>query len=237
MDFENFLQPLNSSAIALKKRIAELKNDLFLVEEQTRVFELKLRLALENELIEVQELTVLYKKWQKFKKEKRLAQKQKGKNFEASTKPKIVEKNLIQLLQKANEQKEKKKWYREAMLCVHPDTFSMDDANLDAATETTSKLIEIYKNGTLEELKAFHAFVVKGHFLEASNKDNLGDDQTTAYLQIELNKLIVLLKQAKEKHTYIVLCTYKNPMTFLDELKAYYDDRIFKLKKRTRKAF
>ena len=57
-----------------------------------------------------------------------------------------------------------------------------------------------------------------------------------------MNKLILLLKLEKQleltktKHTYKVLTEYDNLLTFIDELKEYYKDRIFKLKKRTRKA-
>src|SRR5680860_1114419 len=49
-------------------------------------------------------------------------------------------------------------------------------------------------------------------------------------------KLKKLLQLAKTNHTYKVLTEYENPLTFIDELKEYYHDRIYKLKKRTRKA-
>ena len=56
------------------------------------------------------------------------------------------------------------------------------------------------------------------------------------YLQNELEQLKNQLENAKIQHTYKVLMEYENPLTFIDELKEYYTDRIFKLKKRTRKA-
>jgi hypothetical protein len=70
------------------------------------------------------------------------------------------------------------------------------------------------------------------HFPEFSEKNTKED----FYLQNELTKLEKQLQVAKTKLTYIVLTEYENPLTFIDELKEYYQDRIFKLKKRTRKA-
>ncbi len=72
------------------------------------------------------------------------------------------------------------------------------------------------------------------HFPESSDKNIIYKED--AYLQNELLKLENQLQLAKTKHTYKVLTEYENPLTFIDELKEYYQDRIFKLKKRTRKA-
>ena len=41
---------------------------------------------------------------------------------------------------------------------------------------------------------------------------------------------------AKNHSLYKVITEYENPLTFIDELKDYYEDRILKLKKRTRKG-
>jgi len=56
------------------------------------------------------------------------------------------------------------------------------------------------------------------------------------YLEKEISQLEKQLEQAKRKHTFKVLSEYENPLTFIEELKEYYLDRIFKLRKRTRKA-
>ncbi|HUH46123.1 MAG TPA: hypothetical protein VLZ54_03135, partial [Arenibacter sp.] len=58
----------------------------------------------------------------------------------------------------------------------------------------------------------------------------------TDYLILERNKLKKELEIAKNRHTYKVLTTYEDPMLFPEELKAYYQDRILKLKRRTRTA-
>ncbi|MDP3358866.1 MAG: hypothetical protein Q8S41_05900 [Lutibacter sp.] len=112
----------------------------------------------------------------------------------------------------------------------------MHDEKIDLATEVTSKLIEIYQTGNLAELQNFHKHIFSGnammHFPEFSEKTA----QEDSYLQNELLKLEKQLQVAKNKHTYKVFTEYENPLTFIDELKEYYHDRIFKLKKRTRKA-
>jgi Fe-S cluster assembly scaffold protein SufB len=137
------------------------------------------------------------------------------------------------------EQKEKKKLYREAMLHVHPDKFHLSEKETETATEVTSKLIEIYKTGSLETLQAYHAHIFEGNTnivledsaskIEVLSKDN--------YLQQEIERLEKDIAIAKDYHLYKVITEYENPLTFVDELKDYYDDRIFKLKKRTRKGF
>lgn len=219
----------------LKAKISLLQKELNGIEQKTTAFESILRSHLTSEIIEEQELTVLYKKVQLAKKEKRFAQKKKGKNSKDVDGLKVIAKNSANATSD-DDQKEKKRLYREAMLFVHPDKFSMHHEKIDLATEVTTKLIEIYQTGNLEELQIFHTHIFSGNammqFIEFSEKTAKED----AYLQNELEKLEKQLQIAKNKHTYKVLTEYENPLTFIDELKEYYQDRIFKLKKRTRKA-
>ena len=67
--------------LLLKVKIELLQSQLDEIEQKTTAFEAVLRSNLENQLIEEQELTILYKKIQQAKKEKRLNQKKKGKNY------------------------------------------------------------------------------------------------------------------------------------------------------------
>jgi len=224
--------------LLLKAQINLLEHELNEIEQKTIAFEAILRSHLTNELIEEQELTVLYKKVQLAKKEKRVAQKRKGKNFKEVEGLKVI-KNERTNSSNEEDQKELKRLYREAMLYVHPDKFSMHHEKIDLATEITTKLIEIYQTGNLEALQTYHTHIFSGNALlqfikPASVKsDSIAKD---TYLQQELEQLIQELVSAKAQHTYKVLTGYENPLTFIDELKAYYKDRIFKLKKRTRKA-
>ncbi|MBK5209380.1 MAG: hypothetical protein JJE44_07735 [Flavobacteriaceae bacterium] len=223
--------------LLLKAKINLVQQELNEIEQKVNAFEAILRSYLENEIIEEQELTVLYKKLQLAKKEKRFAQKKKGKNFKEVEGLKVISNNIRQT-NSLDEQKEKKRLYREAMLFVHPDKFSMHDEKIDLATDITTKLIEIYQTGNLAELQIYHTHIFSGNammqFPETSEK-NVNAKQDS-YLKNELEKLEKQLQLAKNKHIFKVLTEYENPLTFIDELKEYYHDRIFKLKKRTRKA-
>ena len=223
--------------LLLKAKIALLQLELNDIEQKTNAFEAILRSHLTNELIEEQELTVLYKKVQLAKKEKRFAQKKKGKNFKDLEGLKVIAKNNVNSTSE-DDQKEKKRLYREAMLFVHPDKFSMQGEKIDLATEVTTKLIQIYQTGNLAELQIFHTHIFSGNAMMQFpvNFEINASATDDAYLQNELLKLEKQLQVAKTKHTYNVLTEYENPLTFIDELKEYYQDRIFKLKKRTRKA-
>lgn len=218
----------------LKTQIQAIEQELAGVEQKTIAFENTLRNALADQLIEVQELSVLYKEQKRAKKEKRLAQKKRGKNYQAPEGLKQVSKPKPQA-DNEGEEKERKRLYREAMLHVHPDKFSTSagEDQIDLATEMTSKLIDIYKSGTLEALQSFHAHIFSGAALSIDDhkvKDVLKDD----YLEKELERLRRELLIAKARHTYEVLTEYKDPLTFIDELVIYYRDRIQKLKRRTR---
>lgn len=223
--------------LMLKAKISLLQQELNGIWQKTNAFEAILRMHLSNELIEEQELTVLYKKVQLAKKEKRFAQKKKGKNFKETEGLKVVAKNSVNITSD-DDQKEKKRLYREAMLFVHPDKFSMHHEKIDSATEVTTKLIEIYQTGNLAELQIFHTHIFSGNAMMQFPINSEINSTATAdsYLQNELEKLEKQLQLSKTKHTYKVLTEYENPLTFIDELKEYYNDRIFKLKKRTRKA-
>ncbi len=221
----------------LKHEIRLLEDELKQVEQRIQEFEHTLRTALINELVEERELSVLYKSLKRAKKEKRLEQKKRGKNYKEPVGLKPVSKQAEPI--NPEDQKERKRLYREAMFHVHPDNFSMQDADHELATETTAKLIEVYNAGSLSELQAFHAHIVSGIALgEASSfpKPAQGTVAPDAYLKQEIARLEKQLAQAKARHIYFVLTEYENPLSFIDELRAYYNDRIAKLRKRTRKG-
>lgn len=225
--------------LSLKAQIQALNEELRLIEQETQAFEAKLRTILVDMIIEEQELSDLYRRMQKAKKEKRLEQKKRGKNYKEP-------KGIRQISQKDNpapsskeEIKELKRLYREAMLHVHPDKFSMNEDKIDLATEITSKLIEIYNSENLEELQLFHSHIFSGNALQQpldSIPKVLNSLPEELYLVRQKEKLEQKLAQAKNRPTYRVLKDYKHPMHFAEELKAYYSDRLFKLRKRTRKA-
>lgn len=218
----------------LKAEINRLQMEIDDVNQRTSAFENLLRAKIEDEIIKEQELSLLYKQQKKAKKAKRLAQKKRGKNFDqtgilSSNQPKPIP------IKNPMEQEQRKQLYREAMLYVHPDKFSMQTDKLDLATEITTKLIEIYRSGDLTALKAYHAHIFSGNTLIVPPKNqDPSKGPELAYLKMELKKLQEELAETKNKHTYKVLTEYENPMSFVDELKAYYKDRLMKLRKRTR---
>lgn len=233
-DSESLIKKTDVNLLELKERIVSLKKEINQIEHNLFPFEQSLRNAIADLLVEERELTILYKTQKKAKKEKRLAQKKKGKNYVVSTSLKVVEKKVP--LSNDSNQKEKKRLYKEAMLYVHPDKFSLKENEQELATDITTKLIEIYKTGTLEELQAYHAHIFRGNtsiVLKNSSKQKNVIDKNT-YLKNEIIALEHQLESLLSSHTYTVLTSYEKPMLFVNELVAYYDDRIFKLKKRTR---
>ena len=90
----------------------------------------------------------------------------------------------------------------------------------------------------METLRAYHAHIFKGNTpiilndaaakIKVFSKDN--------YLEKEKERLETAIDLAKHNQLYQVITEYENPLTFVDELKEYYEGRIFQLKKRTRKG-
>ena len=235
MDKKRFLIDISSGEILnLQEKINILEAKIKEVEIKLFPFEQELRNAITDLLIEERELTILYKEQKKVKRAKRLEQKRKGKNYKESTDVIPVSKKKEE--EKVN-QKEKKRLYKEAMLYVHPDKYSMQENEQQKALELTKKLVEIYKEGSLLELEAFHAHIFGGNTTMNFDKDiSLVKKATsnTTYLINEVKHLEKKLADLLNSYTYKILTTYKNPMSFVDELKAYYNDRIYKLRKRTR---
>ncbi|RKF04486.1 hypothetical protein C8N26_1157 [Tenacibaculum lutimaris] len=236
MSKENFPTESKSDEVSrLQERIKNLETEIASVETKLFPFEQSLRNEISDLLVEERELVMLFKQQKKAKKEKRLAQKRKGKNYKEVIQVVPVSKERV--TQEREHQKEKKRLYKEAMLYVHPDKFSMQENEQEKATETTTKLIEIYQNGSLEELEAFHAHIFGGNTAISFDKDISLIQKTTnstSYLVKEVERLEKVLNDLLESYTYKVLTTYENPMSFVAELKTYYNDRIFKLRKRTR---
>lgn len=229
--------PDDTNQEELQGQIQILQQELARIQQETLAFETLLRSHLSDLIVEAQELFVLYKQIKKAKKAKRVAQKKRGKNYQDSKELQILS-EAKKNVSSPEQEKEKRRLYREAMLHVHPDKFYLSETETDIATEVTSRLIEIYKTESLETLQAYHVHIFKGKTnlvlddavskIEVSSKDN--------YLHLEKERLEKDIDLAKNDHLYKVVTEYENPLVFVEELKGYYQDRIFKLKKRTRKG-
>ncbi|MRT93017.1 hypothetical protein [Ancylomarina sp. 16SWW S1-10-2] len=225
--------------LSIEAQIQALTNELEVVEYETSVFEASLRAILIDMIIEEQELSDLYRQMQKAKKEKRLEQRKRGKNYQEPKGLKISSTKEAKPLETDEDSKEKKRLYREAMLHVHPDKFAMKEDKIDLATEITSQLIQIYKTGSLADLQLYHNHIFTGNtILEKKNTESSNSNTTVidSYLKHQKEELEKKLFLAKNRQTYSVLKDYENPMLFAEELKAYYTDRLLKLRKRTRKS-
>ena len=232
----NILPP-DDTQLQLQISIEAVKQELDTITNQINAFEDVLRLHLTDYIIETQELSTLYKQQKRAKKDKRLAQKQRGKHYKAQkglqsiTKPTASVSNVD-----ADTRMLKKKLYREAMLYVHPDKFSLSPSEQESATEITTQLIQIYKHEDLEALQAFHAQIFSNSLninVNTQIKTPPSINKTEA-LQLTLKQLEKQLATLKANELYTIISTYKNPLHFVDELILYYKDKIEKLKKRTR---
>lgn len=228
--------PIRRSAV-LQAEVEALRQELERSERQLSAFEAQLRALLINELIEEQELFLLYKQQKQAKKEKRLEQKKRGKRYVEPTG--IARKVRIQEAPPSETvSKEKRRLYREAMLLVHPDKFANDPHKMELATELTSQLIAIYQKEDLAALQAYHAHLLshseltEGISRPASRPEGAVDPD--AYLRQQKEMLEIQLARLRERHTYHVLTTFQDPLAFVDELRLYYQDRIAKLRRRTR---
>lgn len=229
--------PNHTDQKKLQDQIQILQHELAEIQKETQAFGATLGSHLSDLIVEEQELFILYKKIKKAKKVKRLEQKKRGKNYQEPKGLQIISKKKKSVIP-VEQQKEKKRLYREAMLQVHPDKFSMNEKETDIATEITTRLIEIYKTESLEKLRAYHAHIFKGNtpivLTDAAAKIKVFSQDN--YLQQEKERLEKEIDLAKNHELFKVITEYKNPLTFVDELKEYYEGRISQLKKRTRKG-
>lgn len=219
---------------SLQIEINQLKKQIHQTQLEIDEFEDFLRSELEDDIIEVQELTILYKKIQKAKKEKRLSQKKKGKNYKEPSVLPSVSKTLT--VEEKQIHQSKKSLYRQAMLYVHPDRFSKNQEEELLATEITTQLIQIYKEGSLAELEQIHAEITSQKDLSKITISSAVQVATIISLQEQKQRLQEELGQLQKRYTYVVLTSYSNPKEYLTELQEYYADRLLKLRKRTRKA-
>ena len=222
----------------LRKEIQALQGELEEIQKEIRAFKVLLYSHISDLIVEEQELFVLYKNIKKAKKAKRLEQKKRGKNYKEPKGLHIISEKKKQVTPPEQEQ-EKKRLYRETLLHIHPDKFSMNEKETNIATEVTRRLIEIYKTGTLATLQAYHTHIFKGN--TGINLDEVASKikafPKDDYLQQEKERIEKEINLAKKHRLYKVITEYEDPLSFIYELKDYYEDRIVKLKKRTRKGF
>jgi hypothetical protein len=224
---------------ALKLEIISMKQNLLDVESRVRDLESQIQVRYHAEIVRIRDLALLYKKQKVLKKEKRLDQKKRGKNYREPTclvKEKSTQYSAV--ISNSNDVQERKKMYREAVLQVHPDKFANHPDEVSKRSENlTIKLIDIYQSGDYEELKQIYHYIMSGNAMSTDIIDNtnLPDPQAMLdYLIKKRDNLMIEMNKAKKSRIYEVLTTYDEPHKFIDELAVQFLIRIRQLERRTR---
>ena len=102
------MESYQQSDSKLEMEIAQLKHKLEQLTVKVNVFEATLRSHLSSEIIEIQELSVLYKAQKKAKKQKRLEQKKRGKNYVEPVSLKPQKSSVVAQLESEEDINEKK---------------------------------------------------------------------------------------------------------------------------------
>lgn len=227
----------NAKRLQIQISIEAIKQEIETITNKIQDFEAVLKQHTTDYIIEFQELNTLYKQQKRAKKDKRLSQKQRGKHYKAPTGLQIeTQKQPPNSSLNSETLQLKKRLYREAMLQVHPDKFSLSPHEQESATEITTQLIHIYKHEDLNALQLFHAQVFSNTIGLKSNTETIATPPISKMdaLHITLKQLETELKTLKESELYNIISNHQNPIHFIDELIIHYKDKIAKFKKRTR---
>lgn len=221
----------------LEQEIAALETALQQTERTLNAFESQIRFQLGSQIDRIRALTVIYKKQQDNKKAWRLQQKKKGKNYrEPVGLLKINRQIAVDDLLDMEDQQELKRLYKDAITKVHPDKFSQESDLLnEKATALTAQLIDIYKGGNLEALKDFHEHIISGNALSHvpfEPQTVANPDALLVYLRKKRDEMSQLLEALKACEFNRVLTTYADPLTYIDELRLVFEQRIVQLEKR-----
>jgi hypothetical protein len=230
----------SSSIRILEQEIASLDLELQNIDSRIRSLESQIHSRYSNEIQSIRKLALLYKSQKRAKKEKRLEQKKRGKNYREPTGlTKITSVTTDTGKPVSTKSQELKKLYREAVRLVHPDKFSNETAErCSRSQELTIQLIDIYQSGDLEQLKFIHRHILSGNAMSHTpcQENSIPDpDALYSYLSKKRDDLIAAISESKQSRIYEVLTTYNDPLRFIDELSGQLLLRIQQLEKRTRK--
>ena len=229
--------PIWDSIRLLEQEIGSKEKELQDVELKIRSLESQIQNRYFSEILRIRELAKLYRKQKSEKKEKRLEQKKRGKNYRE---PKGVKTSSAEDIRKPNcsDMQELKRLYREAIVQIHPDKFVNETLEKSKRSQDlTIQLIDIYQSGDLEELKHIYRHIMSGNAMSQtpSQETRMPDPEAMlSYLIKKRNDLSDALTKSKGSRIYEVLTTYDNPLRFVDELSEELLIRIRQLERRTR---
>lgn len=233
--------PRKDSIQNLLSEISCLEEQIVLIGSEISTFENSIRQKLSLLIVRLVSLNGKMKEKQKLKKEKRLEQKKRGKNYKEPVQL-ITQKPENKSGQEFNkgEKQELKRLYKEAIVHVHPDKIDhgRQPNEILRAHELTTQLNIIYKNGDLEQLLDFYQNNILGNSTaEKSEPEMPLVDSKIRLLALKTKKknLAKKLQVLQANYLYHVLKTYGNPMDFIEELEGKFVEKIGKLEKRTKK--
>ncbi|RYE32462.1 MAG: hypothetical protein EOP42_09415 [Sphingobacteriaceae bacterium] len=223
----------------LEKEIALLETELLMLENSINTFQHKIQVILSRQIRRIQELTAVYKNQKQAKKQKRLEQKKRGKNYQEPEGLQIINTSFIgKNFISSDKQQQMKRLYKEAVVKVHPDKLVNADENLNKkATDITIQLNELYKNGDFEELSRLHEHIINGNALhyKAEQPETISNlPALMLFLQHKKRKLEMLLQEIKTSGIYELWLSNRDFKVLTDELKLQFEARISVLEKRTK---
>lgn len=229
---------------ALELETELLEKELSALEYDINVFESEIRSALYMQIRRIRELTETYKNLKRAKKNKRLEQKKRGKNYQEpvglkQTGPRIRESKENQGAGQADQQ-ELKRLYKEAIVRVHPDKLTdADEDTTQRATALTIELNKLYKSGDLDELNSLHEHILSGNAMthERFKPETLASPAAMLnFLKKRKADLTAEIENLKKSALYQELILGKNHAEFINDLRMQFEQRIVQLEFRTRKA-
>ncbi|MFN6946239.1 MAG: hypothetical protein ACK4ND_14915 [Cytophagaceae bacterium] len=232
----------DDSILRIQKEISILEQEFEKKKTELAGFERQIHAKLHFQISRMHELQALYKKHKAVKKAKRLEQKKRGKNYiEPKRVPMATESVLNKSTLSLEEQKELKRLYKDAIVRIHPDKVEQtgEPEKIQNANQLTAKLNGLYKSGDLDELINFYQYVLcenSSNNAYETSRPEVNQEVRMEYLKKKKTALEKQLEQLTGSYTYHVLTTYENPLSFIDELHDYFQERITLFEKRTRKV-
>ncbi len=219
---------------SIEKEISVLEKELKDIDTGIRILQAQIQSRYRSEISRIQTLTSLHKSQRKQKHEKRLEQKKRGKNYKEPQRRQDDTSRQKSTVHNPDHHVIKQ-LYREAIVQVHPDKFVNEpEEKSKRSQELTIQLIDIYQKGDLEQLKLFHRYILSGSAMETVHDTGFDSHTKKELLEKKRSDLLQAITEAKQSRFYEVITTYTDPLKFIDELSAYFLQRIVQLEKRTR---
>jgi hypothetical protein len=218
----------------IEKEISALEKELQTIDTGIRTLQAQIHNRYQSEIARIHTLSSLHKCQRKNKQEKRREQKKRGKNYKEPL-PRQNDTSPKKCVTHHPDHHIMKQLYREAIVQVHPDKFvNSPEAKCKRSQELTIQLIDIYQKGDIEQLKLFHRYILSGSAMSLSPETELDIHAKKQLLEKKRDELLQAITEAKSSRFYKVITTYTDPLKFIDELSAYFSQRIAQLEKRTR---